>query len=292
MNAGQSSAQDDALPAGRVSQKKYAALLVSLTILGSLAAIALIQPRVGPWLEVRSAYRNLSSADYDERNDAIRRLRRLGKETESELIGLLHHADEGVRRFAAGKLAHRTPVSDDVIEAFLNALEGNHDVAEIGHAAPKLFVRHADSSTGPITKTDRRMLTWLRAELECTDPERSGTAAWALTAFLKRDPSLREQLDAFLKNAGFFHKYLVLREMVDSNPSLRDQYVDVLFSGLASSVHSDRSNALYGLANLKNKPADLGLRLEVLRDRATDSEEISRINQVLKAIGKDTAEQP
>jgi len=56
---------------------------------------------VGPWLEVRSAYRNLSSTDYDARIEAIRRLRGLGKETESELIALLHHPDEGVRDFAA-----------------------------------------------------------------------------------------------------------------------------------------------------------------------------------------------
>jgi hypothetical protein len=93
MNAGQSNSQHEVIPAGRMSQNKRAVLSVVLTVIVSLAAIVLVRPRVGSWLEVRSAYRNLSSADYDDRIDAIRHLRSLGQETESELIALLHHPD-------------------------------------------------------------------------------------------------------------------------------------------------------------------------------------------------------
>ena len=161
MNAGQSSSQHEVVPAGRMSQNKYAILSVGLTVVVSLALIVFVRPRVGPWLEVRSAYRNLSSADDDARIDAIRRLRSLGEETESELIALLHHPDAGVRHFAASELAHKTRVTDDIIEAFLIALESNQHVAEIGYHAPKLFFRHAEDATGPLTETDQRMIAWI-----------------------------------------------------------------------------------------------------------------------------------
>ena len=292
MNAGQSSSQHEVVPAGRMSQNKYAVLLVGLTVVVSLAAIVFVRPHVGPWLEVWSAYRNLSSADYDARIDAIRRLRSLGEETESELIALLHHPDEGVRYFAASELAHKTRVTDDIIEAFLIALESNQHVAEIGNSAPTLFVRHAEDATGPLTETDRRMIAWLSSELNSTNPDRSGPAAWALTAFVNRDPSLREPLAAYLKNGAFFYKYIVLREMTDSDPSMRDEYVDVLLSGLRSSVYSDQLNALYGLANLKNEPDDLRSRLEARREESTDPGEISRIDQALEELRKNDAEQP
>ena len=292
MNAGQSNSEHEVIPAGRMSQNKRAVLSVVLTVIVSLAAIVLVRPRVGSWLEVRSAYRNLSSADYDDRIDAIRHLRSLGQETESELIALLHHPDKDVRNFAASELAYRTRVTDDIIEAFLIALEGNQHVAEIGHSAPRLFFRHAEDATGPLTETDRRMIAWLRTELNSTNPDRSGTAAWALTEFVNRDPSLREPLAAYWKNAAFFYKYVVLREMADSDPSMCDEYVDVLLSGLGSSVYNDQLNALHGLANLKNEPADLRSRLEDRREESTDPGEISRIDQALEELRKNDAEQP
>ena len=190
MNGGQSSSQHEVVPAGRMSQNKYAVLLVGLmTVVVSLAAIVFVRPHVGRWLEVWSAYRNLSSADYDARIDAIRRLRSLGEKTESELIALLHHSDEGVRDFAAFELARKTRVTDDIIEAFLIALESNQHVAEIGNCAPKLFFRHAEDATGPLTETDRRMIAWLSSELNSTNPDRSGPAAWALTADVVEDGS-------------------------------------------------------------------------------------------------------
>lgn len=188
--------------------------------------------------------------------------------------------------------ALRTRVTDDIIEAFLIALESNQHVAEIGIYAPKLFFRHAEDATGPLTETDRRMIAWLRPKLNSTNPDRSGSAAWALTAFVNRDPSLREPLAAYLKNGAFFYKYLMLREMADSDPSMRDEYVDVLLSGLGSSVHTDQLNALYGLANLKNEPDDLRSRLEARREESTDPGEISRIDQALEELRKNDAEQP
>lgn len=291
MQADPSSSQHEVVRAGRMSQNKKAVLLVGLTVVVSLALIVFVRPRVGPWLEVRLAYRNLASADYDERINAIHRLRKLGEETESELIALLHHQDEGVRRFAASELAHRTPVTDAVIEAFLIAFESNQHVAEIGDSAPKLFVRHAEDATGPLTKTDQRMIAWLNSELNATNPDRSGSAAWALTAFVNRDPSLREPLAAYLKNAAFFYRYIVLREMADSDPSMHDAYVDVLLSGLGSSVFADQSNALHGLANLKYEPEDLRSRLEARREASTDPGEISRIDQALEKLRKNDAQQ-
>lgn len=292
MNAGQSNSQHEVVPVARRSKNKRGVLMVSLTVVVILAAIILVRPRVGPWLELRSAYRNLSSADYDERIDAISRLRRLGKETESELIALLHHPDEGVRNFAASELVHRTPMTNDITEAFLIALESNQHVAEIGHHAPKLFFRHAEDASGPLTATDRRMIAWLRPELKSTNRDLSGTAAWALTAFVNRDLSLQKPLAAYLKNGPFFYKYIVLREMADSDPSMRDAYVDVLLSGLESSVHNDQVNALYGLENLKNEPDDLKSRLEARREESTDPEEISRISQALEELRKNDALQP
>jgi hypothetical protein len=200
MNVGQSSSQPEGVHAGRMSRNIYAVLLVGLTVVVSLAAIVFSRPHVGSWLEVSSAYRNLSSTDSDTRIDAIRRLRSLGEETESELIALLHHPDADVRDFAASELAHKTRLSDEIIEAFLIALESNQHVAEIGYHAPKLFFRHAEDATGPLTETDQRMIAWLKPNLNSKNLNRSGDAAWALTAFVNRDPSLREPLAAYLKN--------------------------------------------------------------------------------------------
>ena len=292
MNAGQSSSQHEVVPGGRTAQKKHAVLLVGLMVVVSLAVIVFVRPHMGRWLEAWAAYRNLSSADYDTRIDAIRQLRSLGKETDSELIALLHHPDEGVRRFAASELAHRSGVTDDIIAAFLIALESNQHVAEIGDHAPNLFFRHAEDATGPLTETDRRMIAWLRTDLSSTNPDRSGPAAWALTAFVNRDPSLRETLAAYLTNGSFYYKYVVLRELADSDPSMLDEYVDVLLSGLESSVPADQFNALYGLAHLKNEPDDLRSRLEARREESTDPGEISRIDQALEELRKHDAEQP
>jgi hypothetical protein len=288
MNSGQSSSQHEA--AGRKPQYKSAVLLVALTVVFCLTAIVFVRPHVGPWLEVRRAYWNLSSADSDTRNDAIHLLRSRGEETESELVALLHHSNADVRGFAAYSLSHET--TDDIIEAFLIALENNRHVAEIGNHAPRLFFRHAEDATGPLTATDRRMIAWLRSALISMDPDRSGAAAWALTAFANRDPSLREPVAAYLKNGPFFYKYLVLREMANSDPSMRDEYVDVLLSGLGSSAHADQANALYGLANLKNESDDARSRLEARRKESTDPGEISRIDQALEVLRKDDAEQP
>jgi hypothetical protein len=290
MNSGHSSSQYEVVPAGRKPQYKYAVLLAGLAVVVCLTAIVFVRPHVGPWLEVRWAYRNLSSADSDRRHDAIHLLRSRGEETESALIALLHHSNTGVRDFAAYSLSHET--TDDVSEAFLIALESNQHVAEIGNHAPRLFFRHAEGATGPMTKTDRRMIAWLRSELNSTNPDRSGSAAWALTAFVNRDPSLREPVAVYLKKGAFFYKYLVLREMADSDPSMRDEYVDVLLSGLGSSVHSDQANALYGLENLKNAPDDLRSRLDARRKESTDPGEISRIDEALKVLRKNDAEQP
>jgi hypothetical protein len=286
MNSGQSSSQYEVVP-GRKPQSKYAVLPAGLTVAVCLMAIVFVRPHVGPWLEVRLAYRNLSSTNSDTRNDAIHLLRSRGKETESALIALLHHSCTGVRDFAAYSLSHET--TDDIIEAFLIALESNQHVAEIGNHAPRLFFRHAEDSTGPMTETDRRMIAWLRSELNSTNPDRSGSAAWALTAFVNRDPSLRKSVAAYLKNGAFFYKYLVLREMADSDPSMRDEYVNVLLSGLGSSVHTDQLNALYGLANLQNESDDVRSRLASRRKESTDLGEISRIDQALEVLRKNDA---
>ena len=292
MNAGQSSSQHEAMSASRLSPKQRAFLSIGLTVVVSLAAIVFVGPNVGPWLEVRSAYGNLSSTDPDTRIDAIHRLRRLGEETASALIVLLHHPDEGVRRFAASELAHRTRLTADVIEAFLIALESNQHVAEIDNSAPKLIVRHAEDATGPLTETDRRMIAWLKTELNSTNPDMSGQAAWAMTAFVNRAPSLQAPLDAYLKNGTFYYKYVVLREMADSDPSMLGKYVDVLLSGLCGTVYNDQMNALHGLANLKNKPVDLRARLEARREQSTNPEEISRIDQALEELRMADPAQP
>lgn len=292
MNAAESSSEHQAVPAGRMSQNKKAILVVGLTVVVSLALIVFVRPRVGPWLEVRSAYRNLSSTDYDARTDAIRLLRSHGEETESELIALLHHSDKGIRNFAASELAHRTRVTDGIIEAFLIALESNQHVAEIGHAAPQLFFRHAEDTTGPLTATDKRMIAWLTPKLKSKNPDQSGTAAWALAAFVNRAPSLRPPLGVYLKKAAFFYKYIVLREMADSDPSMHDEYIDLLLSGLGSSVQNDQANALYGLANLKNEPDDLRSRLKAHRKTSTNPGEISRIDKALEQLRQNDADQP
>jgi len=294
MSADRSVADRDERRSDDRSRKTYAILLVGAVLVLSIAAVVCIQPRVGPWLEVRSAYRNLSSDDHDARIDAIRRLRSLGENAEQELISLLHHPDEGVRYFAADQLANGPRVTEDIVEAFLVALESDRHVAEIGGpgCATNLFFKHAKGAAGPLTETDRRMIAWLRRELNSTDPEQSGSAAWALTAFVNRDPSLREPLTAYLKNGTFFYQYLVLREMASSDPSMRDQYVDVLLSGLASSKPADQLNALYGLSNLKNAPDNLRSRLEARREESTDPGEISRIDQALDALGANDYDQP
>jgi hypothetical protein len=291
MSADRPIARSDIVPDGQKSRSRHAILLVGLTLVVSLAAVVFIKPRVGPWLEVRSAYRNLSSDDYDTRIDAIRKLRSVGENAERELIVLLHHPDEEVRSFAADHLANGPRVTEDIVEAFLVALESDRHVAEIGGSAPNLFFKHADGAVGPLTETDRRIAAWLRSKLNSTNPDESGAAAWALTGFVNRDPSLREPLAAYLKNGTFFYKYLALREMASSDPSMRDQYVDVLLSGLASSVPTDQLNAQYGLTHLLNAPDNLRSRLEARREESTDPGEISRIDQAIERI-EEAATQP
>ena len=51
MNAGQSSSQHEVAPARRMSQNKYAVLLMG-TVVVSVAATVFVRPRVGPWLEL------------------------------------------------------------------------------------------------------------------------------------------------------------------------------------------------------------------------------------------------
>jgi hypothetical protein len=283
-------ATSDAAPSGQTPQNRYAILLIGLTLLISIAAAIVVQPHVGSWLQSRSAFRNLSSADYDARIDAIRQLRSVGENAEPELISLLHHPDEGVRSFAAGELANGPHVAPDIVEAFLVALDEDRHVAEIGApgCATNLFFKHAKSAAGPLTPTDRRIIAWLRRRLNATDPEQSGSAAWALTGFADRDPSLREPLAAWLKNATFFYQYIALRELASSDPSIRDRYVNVLLSGLASSNPNDQSNALYGLTHLENAPVDLKSRLEARRKKATNAGEIARIDQAIEHVNRAT----
>ena len=220
MHASQSSSEPEVNSARRTSEYRYVVLVVGLTVVVSLVASSFIQRYVGSWLEVRTAYRNLSSSDSGLRMEAISLLRRSGEETESELIELLDHPDECVREFAASELAIRTPVTDDIIEAFFVALDSNQHVSEIGRYATLLFFRHAEDATGPLSETDGRMIAWLRVELNTTSLFRSGTAAWALTAFVNRDPSLRELLAEYRKTGTFFCKYNVLREL--ANRDLED----------------------------------------------------------------------
>lgn len=274
----------------RMFWNRYGVLLLGLTVVVCLATTFFVRPRIGMWLEMRSAYQDLSSLDSDARTYAARKLRRLGIEPESQLIELLHHSDSGVRAFAATELAHWAELTDTIIEVFLTELEGEQPAAEMITAVPRLIFRHAENATGPLTETDRRMIAWLTSELDSTDSERSGSAAWALTAFLDRNPTLEEPLAEYLKSGTFFYKYIVLREMVDRDSSKRDQYVDVLFSGLASSEFSDQANAVYGLTHLKDRPDNLRTRLEARREEATDPDEISRIDEALEEIYEDNAE--
>jgi len=269
-----------------MSRSRYAILLIALTLLLGIAAVIVMQPHVGPWLQVRTAFRNLSSANDDARVDAIRQLRSAGENAEPELISLLHHPDQEVRSFAADQLANGPRVTAEIVEAFLVALESDQHVAQIGGpgCATNLFFKHATGASGPLTQTDRRIIAWLKRELISTDPERSGSAAWASTPFVNRDPSLREPLAACLKNATFFYRYLALRELAGRDRSLSDQYVDVLLSGLASSNTNDQANALWGLTNLEHAPDDLHSRLETRRAESTDQGEISRIDQAIEQV--------
>lgn len=288
--------QPDVDPGGRPPRGAYAVLLVGLTLLLSIAAVVFIHPHVGPWLELRTAYRNLSSDDSDKRIEAVRSLRRLGKNPASELIALLHHRDEGVRYFAAGELAHRNRVTNDVIEAFLTALETGEHVAEIGGSAPHLFFKHAKDATGPLTDSDRRMIDWLKTRMNSTDPQQAGNAAIALAAFMKRDPSLKQPLAAYLKDGpfspNFNYKYSVLREMASSDPSLREPYIAFLLSSLTSSDPTDQRIALYGLTHLETEPDDLRSRLAALRENTTNAEVVSRIDEVLETLEDTTTDDP
>lgn len=292
MNAEWSDSQQDAVPTGRRSRSKRAILLVVMTAVISVVAIAFVRPWFHEWLELRDAHRNLTSTDYDAWNDAIRRLRQSGVDMEGELIPLLHHSEQRVRRYAATELAYKTPWTDTVIESFLVALENNQHVPDIGQAAPKLFYRYAEDTSGPLTETHRRMTAWLTAELSSPIPEQSGLAAWSLTAFESRDPALREQLTAWLEDAAFFERYIVLREMENRDPSLHDEYIEVLLSGLQSPVSSDQQNAQFGLTHLDSAPDDLNSRLEAIRDASTDERRISRINATLMQLRENDADHP
>ena len=127
------------------------------------------------------------------------------------------------------------------------------------------------------------MIAWLKGTLNSTNPESSGGAAWALTAFVEREPSLRQPLISYAKTAPYFYKYIVLREMSAADSSLREQYIDVLLSGLGSQVPTDRTNATYGLEMFCD-PTDLRARLESRVKESVDATELSLIAEALDLI--------
>ncbi|MFN8710721.1 MAG: hypothetical protein ACK50J_28955, partial [Planctomyces sp.] len=159
-----------------------------------------------------------------------------------------------------------------------------HHVSEIGWSAPSLFRRHAEIATGPLSETDERMIAWLKAEMSSSNLDRRGNAAWGVTGFVNRDPSVREPLDAYLKSGTFFYRYIVMRELVERDPSMCDEYVELLIHGLGSSNPADQHNALYGLTHLKSQPNDLGSRLDARRNASADPGEILRINQAMRTL--------
>lgn len=282
--------EDAVIPGRRVWHSTYAILLVGLAVALSASTIVFVRPYLTEWYKLRWAYARLTSTDPDERIDAIRQLQMHGEETEDELIALLDHSSGDIRSFAAIELAQKAPLSDDVIEAFLNALQNNQHVVEIGPAAPALFYRHGNETDAPLTETDRRIIAWLSSELNSSNSDQRGSAAWGLTAFMDREPTIKHLLLAHGENAPFFYKYIVYREMVKHDPLLRDEYVDLLLIGLKSSVDTDQSNAFYGLTNLQNPPGDLKSRLETLREQSTDASEIARIKEALTNLDRNDTE--
>jgi hypothetical protein len=280
----ESSDHPTGVEATATASRRRAILVVLLAIVLCTIAVLVVRPRMTHWLSVRAAYRNLSHQDESERIDAVRWLVDNGENPDEALIALLNHSDEGVRIFAAAELASRRPVTDHVVETFLTGLESGSSVDAIEQSAPNLFFRHAQEATGPLTETEQRMIASLRRMLGSRSPYMRRNAAMALAAFLHRDPSLREPLTAFLPAEGITFQYPVARQIARNDPTFRDEYVELLLSGVSSGNAEAERMAVYYLKELQRESEDIMLQLEARRGNASGQNEASRIDRALELI--------
>lgn len=287
-------ATSDEVSGGGRSRNTYAVLLVGLTVVLCLAAIIFLRPHVSLWLESRSAHRNLSSDDYSARLDAVRWLVRHGENPDPELISLLYHPDENVRMFAANELCTR-PSTDEIVEAFLVALEtGRYANETVGFAA-YVFLKHAEGAGGPMTETDRRIVAVLQPVASSIKdyslPDRR-SAAIVLAAFADRDPSLHVPLAQYRKNRALIHQLPVVRQLARGDESFREEYVELLLSAFSSFDPACETQAIHYLKELREESQDLIPQLKARQQETTDPVLTSQIDRAFEKLDVSDGEQP
>ncbi|MFO1096233.1 MAG: HEAT repeat domain-containing protein [Planctomycetaceae bacterium] len=266
------------------SSRAYLLLVIGVTIGLCAATIVFVRPRITRWLTIRDAYRNLSHEDNSERFEALRTLESNGENPDEALIALLTHSDERVRSSAADALARRRPVTDRTIDVFFAILESDSPDEAIEQAAPSLCYRHAEQATGPLTPTDQRMIVWLRQRLRSTDPYESGDAAFALAGFLHRDPKLMEPLMVYFKGAGIRDQVFIAHHIEKNAPAFRDEYVQVLLTGLSSGNVNAELMAKHFLKELQRKSDGFVAELEARRTMTSDPQEASQLDRAIELL--------
>lgn len=270
------------------SSRAYLLLVIGATIGLCTATILFVRPRITRWLTVRDAYRNLSHPDNSERFEALRTLENLGENPDEALIALLTQPDEGVRTSAGEALAYRRPVTVRTVELFLTGVEAENPIAAIQESAPNLFYRFAEHADGPLTPIEQRMIAWLRRRLLSQDPLASERSALALTIFLHRDPTLMELLMVYFKGAGIRDQVFIGHHIEKNAPAFRDEYVQVLLTGLSSGNVGAELMSNYFLKELQRKSDSFVTELETRRTMTTDPQEASRLDRAIEMLKAET----
>jgi hypothetical protein len=265
---------------------KRATVLAIVTAVGTLGVGFVLRPYVLDWLRLRAAYSNLSHEDQYEREFAIRTLFAEGLNPDETLISLLHDSSEVVRHFAGGQLSRR-PVSDEIIEAFLLALENDHHADDLLGAGIHVFYRHAEAAEGPLAERDRRIIDALQPLLTDNSVHVRRNAASVLALFLPRAEELRAPLEQFLTKHSIDVEIHVLREMYRGDPTLHERWLAVLVRGAASGDPNVEAATFYYLKELGPKARDAIPQLVELRESSPRL--APGIDEVLKAINPDFA---
>mgnify|MGYP002625255069 FL=1 len=196
--------------------------------------------------------------------------------------------------FAANELCTR-PATDEIIEAFLVALEtGRHANETVGFAA-YVFLTHAEGAGGPMKETDRRLVAVLQPVAtsirDYALPE-SRSAATVLAAFAHRDPSLHEPLAKYRQNRALIHQLPVVRHLARGDESFREEYVELLLSAFSSFDPACETQAIHYLKELRDESQELIPQLKARRRETTDPVLKSQLDRAFEKLDVSDGEQP
>lgn len=266
------------------SPGRYAIVLVAMVVVAGAVVVVRIQPQAQRWLELRSAFRNLSHPDSYERDCALQLLSDRGENPDPELIELLHHSNNEVRGFAADSLSHR-PWTSSVVEALLAAMENRQTGDEVRFPAEIALSRYAAETRGPLTDIDRRTIAVLRQAMTTSNPEVVRVIAPGLAAYLDRDDSLCEPLLAYVDGESHaFYRYRAARQVARRAPLFRDQFVTLLSGAPVSTNPRLQEWSQEDVCELAWARSGVTELLQRQRSEMTDGGETAKIDKAIDWI--------